>query len=328
MRLVWLLLDSVIGRSLLNRIANYRLTNLTIKQLICSKGKILSPRARSVIQEALPNKSVKINEEDLQVAIVTREKDSKYLEICIASIKMTHPELSRNIHVICPDEDFTSLRYRIDDDVVIHTDSEFLDLEIQRELLRFDVERRGWIRQQILKFNFTVMSDAFATLLVDSDTLILDHQNWADKNGVQLLAISDEYHEPYDLQSYKFFETFFKQKPKRMRVSFVTHHQVMQKRILKVMFNADESGNCSAGLLSWMRSINQKHLSGACEWHTYGSYILQTEPKNVVLYRWLNSAVPPEKFDGMTSLRHKRSVSEIRELFPKLNSISLHHYLR
>ena len=112
-----------------------------------------------------------------------------------------------------------------------------------------------------------------------------------------------------------------------MRVSFVTHHQVMQKKNLELMFNADEFRNYSTGLLSWLRSIDQKHSSGACEWHTYASYILQTQPENVVLYRWLNSAISPKKFDDLIALEKQGSVFEIRKQFPMFNSISSHYYL-
>jgi hypothetical protein len=327
MRLFWKILDSAPGRMFLNQISNLRVTNSVVKKVISKHGMILTPRARKVIQEALPSHTRGVNRDDLQVGIVTREKDSKYLDLCIAAIKLTHPELSNRIHIICPDEDVESLRNRIDENVKIHCDSEFLNSEIEQMLLCFDMNRRGWIRQQIIKVSFSARSENPYTLLVDSDTLLLKHQLWIDQDGKQLLAISQEYHQPYDVHFQRYFIDLFSRTPRKMRVSFVTHHQVMQKKILNELFSSNKTVFNTSGLIKWLTAIDPKESSGACEWHTYASYLLSEHPDQVKLYRWLNTPVAPKKLDTLNLQDIELILNKIVRDYPINNSISLHHYL-
>ena len=328
MRFFWKTLDSVPGRIFLNQISNLGITNFLVKKVVSKHGKILTPRARKVIQEALPSHTRGVNRSDLQVGIVTREKDSKYLDLCIAAIKLTHPEVSNRIHIICPDEDFESLRHRIDENVTIHRDSEFINPEIEQKLLCFDMNRRGWIRQQIIKVSFAARSDNLYTLLVDSDTLLLKHQLWIDQDGKQLLSISHEYHPPYDIHFQRYFKDLFNRTPRKMRVSFVTHHQVMQKKFLNELFSTNETAFHTSGLIKWLNAIDPKESSGACEWHTYASYLLSEHPDQVKLYRWLNTPVAPKKLDTLNLQDVELTLNKILNDYPVNNSISLHHYLR
>jgi hypothetical protein len=328
MRFFWIILDSALGRIFLNRISNLRVTNTVVKKVISKQGMILTPRARKVIQEALPSHTQGVNGDDLQIGIVTREKDSKYLDLCIAAIKLTHPEVSDRIHVVCPDEDFETLRHRVDEDVAIHCDSEYINSEIEQKLSCFDLNRRGWIRQQIIKVSFAARSENLYTLLVDSDTLLLKHQLWIDQEGKQLLAISQEYHSPYDIHFQRYFRDLFNRFPRKMRVSFVTHHQVMQRKILNELFSSNKTGFNTSGLIKWLNAIDPKESSGACEWHTYASYLLSEHPDQVNLYRWLNTPVAPKKLDTLNLQNLEMTLNKIRLDYPLNNSISLHHYLR
>jgi hypothetical protein len=328
MRIVWRILDSSPGKMLLNGLSNLRVTNSVVKKVISKDGMILTPRARKVIQEALPSQTQGVNRDDLQIGIVTREKDSKFLELCIAAIKLSHPEVSNRIHIVCPDEDFETLRHRIDENVAIHCDSEFLNPEIEKKLSRIDLNRRGWIRQQIIKVSFSAHSENLYTLLVDSDTLLLKHQLWIDQDGRQLLAISQEYHPPYDIHFQRYFRDFFHRIPRKMRVSFVTHHQVMQKQILSELFSFNINGLYTPGLIKWLNAIDPKESSGACEWHTYASFLLSEHPDQVNLYRWLNTPVAPKKIETLNLQDVEMTLNRIVRDYPLNNSISLHHYLR
>ena len=87
--------------------------------------------------------------------------------------------------------------------------------------------RYGWALQQFLKLHAVLSNNECATLVVDSDTLLVKPRNWIDSNGVQVLMPTEECHTQY----YDFLSQM------NLRVnrdfSFISHHMVYQPLLLR-----------------------------------------------------------------------------------------------
>jgi hypothetical protein len=94
-------------------------------------------------------------------------------------------------------------------------------LEMLRETFN---SRANWVLQQILKVQAVLVSAADATLIVDSDTLLLSKRPWFGIDGRQLLTPSYEYNAPY----YEFLANLHISTP-RPQYTFISHHMLMQR---------------------------------------------------------------------------------------------------
>jgi hypothetical protein len=114
----------------------------------------------------------------------------------------------------------------------------------------------------------------------------------------------------------------------RTKVSFVTHHQLMQASILDEIFGSGEK-DFHEGLQDWLKSIEfSKSNSPACEWHTYGTFMATNFPSRIHLTQWRNVglsrfSILPKRNRQIVDL----SVENILSDFSGLNSLSLHHYI-
>ncbi len=169
--------------------------------------------------------------------------------------------------------------------------------------------RAGWYKQQFIKWLGVLGSDSEFNLLVDSDTRFLRQRNWCS-DGLQLLMPVYEKHIPYSQHLTRLWEGTIPILP----VSFVSHHQLVQKSKLRLML--DELGGTAEGLRSWLSQIDRNESSGASEYETYATWLIHRYPESVVLARW-----------GNFSSASSRSNSHYVRFFRKFAwSISHHWY--
>ena len=189
-----------------------------------------------------------------------------------------------------------------DEDIVGET---FLSL-LQENGLSLD----GWSKQQILKFKAVLGAKSAATLVLDSDTVLLTEKTWFSKDEKQILQFSEEFHRPYR----NLMKDWIGLVPS-LPVSFVTHHQLMQKEIVAEIFSGDEA------FLSWCR-LAKTPGNKMSEYETYGHYVVENHPTRVEFASWSNLWSPGlQRF-----LEISRSGKEPRELVKGYNSISFHSH--
>ena len=189
-----------------------------------------------------------------------------------------------------------------DEDIVGET---FLSL-LQENGLSLD----GWSKQQILKFKAVLGAKSAATLVLDSDTVLLTEKTWFSKDEKQILQFSEEFHRPYR----NLMKDWIGLVPS-LPVSFVTHHQLMQKEFVSEIFSGDEA------FLSWCR-LAKTPGNKMSEYETYGHYVVENHPTRVEFASWSNLWSPGlQRF-----LEISRSGKEPRELVKGYNSISFHSH--
>jgi hypothetical protein len=295
-----------------------------------STKSVLKYRERELLESFLPKKSTFESSESIAGCVVTDKRELELLELSISGLSESNQETIKEIFVVAPKRDHFVIRQKISTNIVLVPEEDLLPEYLNDYIVKhFPEERRGWIKQQLLKFLSATFLSENGVLLVDADTVILKPQNWLSKFGRQKLDISSEYHDPYQKHFERYLEELEVQGIDlniRLGVSFVTHHQLMQAWVVREIFGE----NPHEGLFAWISCIDfTTSMSAASEWHTYGTFLAGVHPEKIQLTQWRNKSVARNETSAEFGARYKElSLDQLRSNFPDLNSISLHHYLK
>lgn len=289
-------------------------------------------RKRELLESLLPRDFETYSSLPFSVGIVSSVQEIDLLPLSTEAILITHTELLAEKIIVAPGQQLKDIRKVVPSEFQCVSDDELLTPELSKLIDRIaPPNRRGWIRQQALKILLAKSLGGNGTLLVDADTILLRKQNWISESGQQNLQISTEYHEPYQLHFESFNQKIHQERgvPRvRLQASFVTHHQLMQPKVLDEIFIRDNH-TFHQGLQKWIGAIDfATNESPACEWHTYGTYLALNTPSRIQLTQWKNIGISrnsKSKHHGKALKDMK--VSEIIQEFKGHNSISLHHYI-
>lgn len=148
--------------------------------------------------------------------------------------------------------------------------------------------RYTWILQQLLKMQATLNSTADAVLILDSDTLLLRKRPWFDQQGKQILTPSFEFNPPY----YIFLNKTISSKV-IPDYSFVSHHMIIQPKILKQIMIEINMPDLNQFLEYCCLHSDKSSSSPICiEYELYAQYITSRKPKCVFFARWANATIP------------------------------------
>lgn len=202
-------------------------------------------------------------------------------------------------------------------------ENEFLGIRINEALSKIsDMKKRGWIKQQVIKFKGVLDSEREASFILDSDTILLEPRIpiilRKDKGFLQELNISHEYYKPY----LSFSETYLGMQI-RSPFHYICHFQLMQKKILREIFpNGDSS------LVYMIEMLNSfETLDALSEYQIYGCYLKGRHMKNLAFGKWNNvsSSDLPKLSE---SLGIEAYYKIVKDKFQYYDSVSFHGYLR
>jgi hypothetical protein len=244
----------------------------------------------------------------IDIAIPCHTKDFDNLPLIIQGAKACVRNPIGKIKLVTPGCLSMELQSRFPD-CIVSTDESFLGVDLV-DLINELVpkERTGWIIQQAIKFRMAISSEQVATLILDADTVLLSPKIWLDSQGRQILCIADEYHLPYKQHIARAFggQTHL--------LSFVTHHQLMQRDSVREIF-----GQEGEGLIEWIKAADFNESSSVSEYETYGEWMVKRKPKQIVFAKWNNVAA---KLNCGNS-----TYAEIVDCYSKYGSVSNHSYL-
>jgi FkbM family methyltransferase len=253
----------------------------------------------------------------IDVIIPCHSKDVGTLGLVLAGVESSSRNPIEQVHLVAPSEIVPDLRASFpkanvesDEDVLGEQLLGLVEQSVPRD-------RRGWTIQQLIKIAAATRSECEGSLILDADTVLLRERTWLAEGGMQLLSVSHEYHRPYLAQA----ERMWGSRAKPTGLSYVTHHQLMQKDILREMF-----GDLSVGLARWLSLADYSGDAALSEYHCYGTWIIRNERSRVRLAQWGNrqsttSHFPPESLDARTGLE------VLRSRFPHAYSVSFHSYM-
>jgi hypothetical protein len=175
---------------------------------------------------------------------------------------------------------------------------------------------KSWVTQQVVKLSAVLSGPSPAALVVDADTVLIRARTWYTDDGVQLLQCAHEYHVPYIEHERRVFGPGFG----ASGVSFVTHHQLMQRDVVRQMFGDD-----GRGLVNWLRAADYAHPSALSEYESYAAYLLVHHRRRVRLARWDNHEWTTA--GALASAADARSfVAQVQNEAPHACSVSCHSW--
>jgi hypothetical protein len=201
-------------------------------------------------------------------------------------------------------------------DALVLYDQDILGAPLLKEVeLRFGRGDRnaGWVIQQLIKLSAAMQSESSASLILDSDTVLLSEKTWYVENRVQLLQVANEYHADFMKHVKSFFGV-----PKKLRLSFVTHHQLMQRDVVRQMFPEG-----SQSLLEWWKSSTDPIGRDLGDYEAYGSYLAHHFPERVAFGSFGN-LFSPHLTKFLADLGS--SGAPASELIPDYCSVSFHSW--
>jgi hypothetical protein len=280
-------------------------------------------RSREFAESLLRETNVFEEPANFEAAILVGPNDLEVIKLSCTAL-LENAEFTGRPFLIAPGSIHNNLRNMVGADFEIVSDDELLSSNLQDLCTRYvPPKKQGWIKQQVLKFVSTQVLARENLLLLDADTVLLEKQDWIDVHGVQNLNVSVECHKPY----IEHFERFMRATGqddiarRKIGVSFVTHHQLMQRHIVKDIFQ-NQNISFEEGMKIWLETLEFTHSDSAgSEWHTYGCYLALKFPERVRLSQWRNTSI------GRSRLESVESFQELPQFVRGYNSVSLHHYL-
>lgn len=251
----------------------------------------------------------------IDVIIPCHSKDMSTMELVLAGVQSSSRNPINEIRLFAPSAMVSHLR-SVCPTAVVESDEDILGEQLVNLVVKIvPPDRRGWIIQQLIKIVAAMTSRCDGSLILDADTVLLRKRTWLAKGGVQLLSVSADYHFPSVAQA----ERMWGGSVKYTGFSFVTHHQLMQNDILRMMF-----GDARDGLANWLRMIDS--TNALSEYYCYGTWVTRNARSRVRLAQWGNcpsrrSNLPNESLDASASL------ALLRSRFPHAYSVSFHSYL-
>jgi hypothetical protein len=220
--------------------------------------------------------------------------------------RFSHPESSTALSKLLADMPQVRLVY----------DQDLLGAELLDKLqARFGEGDRnaGWVMQQLIKLSAALQSRHPGALILDSDTVLLTPKTWLNSSGRQLLQIAIEYHSDFMRHVEMFFGV-----PKKHRLSFITHHQLMQPDVVREMFPDGQKS-----LIAWWESSTDPIGRDLGDYEAYGSFLAHHHPHRVSYGSFGNlfsPALDQFLYDLETSGRSPQ------ELIPDYCSVSFHSW--
>jgi len=171
----------------------------------------------------------------------------------------------------------------------------------------------GWVIQQLIKLSAAMHSEFIGALILDADTVLLSPKTWIRSDKKQLLQVANEYHADFMRHVFQFFGV-----PKKYRLSFITHHQLMQPEVVRMMFPRG-----AQSLIEWWESSTDPIGRDLGDYEAYGSYLAHHFPERVAYGSFGNLFSPHwDRFERdlrVTGLRPE-------ELIPDYCSVSFHSW--
>lgn len=274
-------------------------------------------RLRQVIELAQPADPLAACAEltPIDVIIPCHSKDMAMMELVLAGVQSSSRNPINEVRLFAPAAMVSDLR-SLCPAAVVESDDDILGEQLVN-LVKTIVprDRRGWIVQQLIKVAAAMASKCEGSMVLDADTVLLRERTWLTKGGVQLLNVSADYHFPYVAQA----ERMWGAKAKYTGLSFVTHHQLMQNDILRIMF-----GDARDGLANWLKMVDS--TNSLSEYYCYGTWVMRNARSRVRLAQWENRP-SPRSDSPYETLDVSASLELLRSRFPHAYSVSFHSYL-
>jgi len=246
----------------------------------------------------------------ISVVVMCGPRDQSLLDLCLEGILTCVGNPIQELRVVSPGAAASSDRYAHE----VIADADVLPKAVAERLSRGGGVRETWLRQQFLKIALTLTTTVPATLIIDADTILLKRRSWYSGDA-QLLLPAHEFHSPY----HRVNATLLGGRFVPLGVSFVAHHQLMQRAVLSSYFG-DTMEQFIARACEIVEAVDPEEQSCFSEYEFYAN-LLYGMPQVPVLGRWGNRAISRSRLGSAPTW------SELSRGYSRCCSISCHGYL-
>lgn len=249
--------------------------------------------------------------EPIDIVIPTVSKDHSLLEKVLASLKNIKQPINKIYIVSQPDEFIKAfcLQHQcvfVDERSVLGYGKEAITYQFS------NLDRRGWIFQQLLKLSGNKFVERENYFIVDSDTILIRPHSLLEK-GKFVLFENEEWNEPYFTAFKKMFGY-----PVQSRLSFTSHMMIFNTNRLKEMKDELENRNGQSWDQVYLSTIDQTEQSCVSDYDTYAGWLWIHYPETITRKPLYNCT------------RHRDELNSLEELTKKYDkkyrSISFHSY--
>lgn len=221
------------------------------------------------------NIEVKLCKQKFDLLTVASKTHLKYLEGSISKAIQIYGTEIQNISIVTNGvfiptiklqqtlKEF-NIQLRVEDET--HYESYFKKLKKEISRFKFDRygnDRRGWIKQQLIK-NIFVYKNTGPVLIVDADTYLMNRVQWA-WDDCQTLLCGAQFHTAYSVHVNRFSKIF------PSAISYVHHVQYQRPDVVQKIYGED----IITGLSNWLKLAPRfGEDSAISEFQTYGDNIL------------------------------------------------------
>lgn len=267
-----------------------------------------------VLEDAAPPPSI-------SALVVSTRKDFNLLRLSLKNLQNGSRNPVIEITVIVPNRDVGICLELIDElrleiPVIVLDEDKVLPLGLRMRIKKKFGDRYGWVLQQLLIVDFVLRSDALGILVLDSDTILSQQLLWLDQNSKQLLMPSWEFNSPY----YEFLRNIAPKIP-YAKSSFISHHMMMQPKILRAIFENLQIKNTDDLFLLVEKFAGSENESAVClEFEIYAQGLLAFFPQKCLITKWSNISL---SFADESKMYEKLELLLQRKIY---RSISVHSW--
>lgn len=156
------------------------------------------------------------------------------------------------------------------------------------------IDRSGWLLQQLIKLNGDSVAVTDNFLVLDADTVLIKPQR-LDSGGGNVLMVSEEHHDPY----YRTYEKLLGRAPQSV-LSFVCHYMIFNKQVLVDLRQAIQKRTQKTWAQAIVDAIDKNEASSFSEYETYGNFLCETSPRQIVRRYSKNRRLAPMEISNIT----------------------------
>jgi hypothetical protein len=241
----------------------------------------------------------------LTVIVPAADKDTAVLPLCLRSAREMIRQPLEAVLVVSPES--SSIR-----EIASREGCTFVHEDTLLPRPAAELRTRGWVLQQLIKFNACHYVRTTDYLVLDADTVFLRPQMFF-RGGKSMLRYSDQYELLYN----RSLELVFGHR-RRFPVSFVTHHMLFRSDFMKELLSHLERRFARPWWEAILHEVDQGHLISFSEYELYGNFVLSRPGwrRDFVLEYWKGLDRSASELSQLTEIRNPGSA--------RLNSVSFH----
>lgn len=242
----------------------------------------------------------------LTVVVPAVDKDASVLPLCLRAAREMIRQTVKSVLVVSPES-------RMIRDIAAREACVFVHEDEMLPGSAPDLKTRGWILQQLIKFNAASMVETEDYLVLDSDTVFLRPQSFFSR-GKTILKFSDQYELNYNLSLEMLLGS-----PRRFPVSFVTHHMIFNRSQVSLLLQSVQQRFGRPWHEALVEELDRRRRVWFSEFEVYGNFLVRQKAfhRDYSLRYWRGLDSRHSELGGFDDRRTK-------ELARRYDSVSFH----